>query len=145
MFRTVLRLAALLLGLAGLSGTLGAQSVTSSQTLTLNATTASTLTGISGATFCRGVVEGGNIRMALDGGTASATVGRPVLVGERIQLNNAPDVTHFSVIATSTTTTTIAMYCGAGTVPAISVIESPPTNTALPLCNALTRPAGNCR
>lgn len=122
-----------------------AQSVSASQVLTISATTASTLTGISGASFCRGVLEGGNIRLALDGSTASATVGRPVLVGERVHLNNPQDIGHFSAFALTPTTTTIAMYCGSGTAPAISVIESPPTSTALPLCNALTRPAGNCR
>jgi hypothetical protein len=139
------RIGALLLVLAGLlAGRALAQSVTASQILTIP-TTATGLTGVAGSTFCRGLLEGGNIRMALDGGTATATVGRPVYVGERIHLNNAQDVARFSAIATTTTPTTIAMYCGSGTTPTISEIITPTVNTALPLCNGLTRPAGNCR
>lgn len=143
----VLRRLALLALVALLCATPGvrAQSVTASQTVTASSTAAVTLTGTSGLTFCRGVLEGGNVRMTLDGTTSSATVGRPVYAGERILLNNAQDVQHFSVFATSTATTTISMQCGGGTVAAVSVIETPTINTALPLCNPITRAAGNCR
>lgn len=123
----------------------GAQSVTSSQSLTITSTAATGLTGVSGSTFCRGVLEGSAIRLALDGGTATGTVGRPVYIGQEIRLGNGADIARFSAISISSSSATLNLYCGAGTTAAVSDIVSPPTNTALPLCNALTRPAGNCR
>lgn len=135
----------LLLGALVASGSLAlAQSTSYIQALTISGTAASRLTATAGLTFCRGVVEGGNIRMALDGSTVTASTGRPVLAGERLLLNNGPDITNLSVIATSAPAS-ISMSCGAGTSPAISVVESPPNNYALPVCNALTRLTGNCR
>lgn len=144
--RSLFLAAVLAVSIAGLlSLHVRAQSVSASAQLTITSATAVSLTGVSGSSFCRGLVEGSAIRLALDGGTATATVGRPVYTGERIFLNNAPDVAQFSAISMTSTNATISMYCGKGNVPAVSTIEPSLTNTALPLCNALTRPAGNCR
>lgn len=125
-------------------GTLIAQSVTAGQLLSIP-TTAVGLTGVAGATFCRGILEGGNARMALDGSTPTALAGRPIFPGDRLRLNNADDITRFKVIAISPNAAKISMSCGSGTPAGISEIDSPPTNSNLPVCNALTRPGGNCR
>lgn len=122
-----------------------AQSVSASQSLTIASTAATGLTGLAGSTFCRGVLEGSSIRLALDGGAATATVGRPVYIGQEILLGNIPDIQRFSAISITSTSATLNLYCGTGTPATVTTIVSPPTNNALPLCNALTRPSGNCR
>lgn len=120
------------------------QNVTTSELMPVTST-AGGLTNRTGLTFCRGILEGGAIRLALDGSTPTSTLGRPLTVGDRLFVNNTQDILNFKAIATTTSITTIWMYCGSGTPPSVSVIESPPTSSSLPLCNALTRSAGNCR
>lgn len=119
----VRRLLALVLLCLGVCAThLEAQGTSFYQQLTV-ASTSVGLTGATGMTFCRGMLETTPIRIALNGSTPTATVGQPVNVGDEVLLNTANDITNFRAISTTGQSGLLSLSCGSGTTPAPSFVR----------------------
>lgn len=119
-FRRLLVL--VVLGLGVCATHLEAQGTSFYQQLSV-ASTSVGLTGATGMTFCRGMLETTPIRIAMNGSAPTATVGQPVNVGDEVLLNTANDITNFRAISTTGQAGLLSLSCGGGTNPAPSFIR----------------------